>query len=41
VRLQTGEVPLLARISRRSWKSLQLASGSAVWAQIKSAALLA
>lgn len=41
VRLQAGEVPLLARISRRSWKSLQLASGSAVWAQIKSAALLA
>lgn len=41
VRLQAGEVPLLARISRRSWNALQLASGSAVWAQIKSAALLA
>ncbi|MEP7185749.1 MAG: molybdenum ABC transporter ATP-binding protein [Rhodanobacter sp.] len=41
VRLQAGEVPLLARISRRSWNALQLESGSPVWAQIKSAALLA
>ncbi|MDQ6646772.1 MAG: molybdenum ABC transporter ATP-binding protein [Pseudomonadota bacterium] len=41
VRLQAGEVALLARISRRSWKALQLTSGSPVWAQIKSAALLA
>ncbi len=40
VRLQAGATPLLARISRRSWKALQLAPGSAVWVQIKSAALL-
>ena len=40
VRLQAGNTPLLARISRRSWKALQLAPGSAVWVQIKSAALL-
>jgi molybdate transport system ATP-binding protein len=41
VRLQLGDVSLLSRISRRSWNTLQLASGSRVWAQIKSAALLA
>jgi molybdate transport system ATP-binding protein len=41
VRLQVGDVPLLSRISRRSWNTLQLESGRAVWAQIKSAALLA
>ena len=41
VRLQVGGVPLLSRISRRSWKALQLASGIPVWVQIKSAALLA
>ncbi|HEY8681923.1 MAG TPA: molybdenum ABC transporter ATP-binding protein [Rhodanobacter sp.] len=40
VRLQTGDTPLLARISRRSWRTLQLAPGQAVWLQIKSAALL-
>ena len=40
VRLQAGATLLLARISRRSWKALQLAPGSAVWVQIKSAALL-
>ncbi|MCW8807768.1 MAG: molybdenum ABC transporter ATP-binding protein [Rhodanobacter sp.] len=40
VRLQAGGTPLLARISQRSWKALQLAPGSQVWAQIKSAALL-
>lgn len=40
VRLQAGDTPLLARISRRSWNALQLAPGRAVWVQIKSAALL-
>jgi molybdate transport system ATP-binding protein len=40
VRLQAGDTPLLARISRRSWRTLQLAPGQAVWLQIKSAALL-
>jgi molybdate transport system ATP-binding protein len=40
VRLQAGDSPLLARISRRSWQSLQLAPGVGVWVQIKSAALL-
>lgn len=41
VRLEVGESALLSRISRRSCIALQLACGSEVWAQIKSAALLA
>jgi molybdate transport system ATP-binding protein len=40
VRLQVGEVPLLARITRRSATRLGLAPGSPVVAQIKGVALL-
>lgn len=40
VRLDSGGVPLLARITRRSADRLGLAPGQAVWVQIKSAALL-
>lgn len=41
VGLQVGETALLARITRRSRDQLGLAPGMAVWAQIKSVALLA
>ena len=41
VRLQTGDTPLLARITRYSRDQLQLHPGQALWAQIKSVALLA
>ncbi|WP_228151615.1 molybdenum ABC transporter ATP-binding protein [Pseudazoarcus pumilus] len=40
IRLDAAGVPLLARITRRSADRLGLAPGGAVWAQIKSAALL-
>ena len=40
VRLDAGGVPLLGRITRRSADRLGLTPGLAVWAQIKSAALL-
>lgn len=40
VRLLAGEVPLLATITRKSAEDLGLASGKAVFAQIKSVALL-
>lgn len=40
VRLDAGGVALLARITRRSADRLGLVPGQAVWAQIKSAALL-
>ncbi|MDX5362968.1 MAG: molybdenum ABC transporter ATP-binding protein [Pseudazoarcus pumilus] len=40
VRLDAAGVPLLARITRRSAERLALVPGLAVWAQIKSAALL-
>jgi len=40
VGLQVGETALLARITRRSRDQLGLAPGMAVWAQIKSVALL-
>jgi molybdate transport system ATP-binding protein len=40
VRLDAGGTPLLARITRRSLRRLGLAPGMAVWAQIKSVALL-
>lgn len=40
VRLDVGGVPLLARITRRSRERLRLDAGSAVWAQVKSAALV-
>ena len=41
VRLDAGGTPLLARVTRRSIEQLQLAPGTRVWAQIKSAALVA
>lgn len=40
LRLDADGTPLLARITRRSWQTLRLAPGSAVWAQVKAAALL-
>jgi molybdate transport system ATP-binding protein len=40
VRLDAGGTPLLARITRRSWDTLRLAPGCAVWAQIKAVALI-
>jgi molybdate transport system ATP-binding protein len=40
VRIDVGGSPLLARITRRSIAQLELAVGSAVWAQIKSAAIV-
>lgn len=40
VRLAAGEATLLARITRRSAGALGLAPGRALWAQVKSAALL-
>ena len=40
VRLVVGETPLLAQISRRSCRSLGLAAGQSVFAQIKAMALL-
>lgn len=41
VRMQMGEVPLLARISERSRRELGIRPGLPVWAQIKAVALLA
>lgn len=40
VRLDAAGTPLMARITRRSWRELELRVGSPIWAQIKSAALL-
>ena len=40
VRLDTGGVPLLARITHKSLDHLGLSAGSRVYAQIKSVALL-
>ncbi len=40
VRLETGGTPLLARITRRSWRALGLAPGREVWAQVKAVAVL-
>lgn len=40
VKLDAGGVALLARITLRSWKTLGLAPGAEIWAQIKSAAML-
>jgi len=40
VRLDAGGTPLLARITHRSWDTLQLAPGKLVWAQIKAVALV-
>jgi molybdate transport system ATP-binding protein len=41
VRLRVGTLPLLARLTSRSVHTLGLAPGQAVWAQVKSVALLA
>jgi molybdate transport system ATP-binding protein len=40
VRLDVGGTPFIARISRRSRKELQIEVGAAVWAQVKSVAVL-
>jgi molybdate transport system ATP-binding protein len=40
VRLDAGGTALLARVTQRSCEQLQLAPGSRVWAQVKSAALV-
>lgn len=40
VRLEVGTTALMARITERSQRLLQLAPGSEVWAQVKTAALL-
>ncbi len=41
VQMRVGGTPLLARITERSRRELELAPGQAVWAQIKGVALLA
>ena len=40
VQLDCGASPLLARITARAARALALAPGRAVWAQVKSAALV-
>jgi molybdate transport system ATP-binding protein len=40
VRVDAGGTALLARITARSWRQLELGPGRAVWAQVKTAALL-
>ena len=40
VRVRVGGVPLVARLTRRSVHTLELAPGLAVWAQVKTVALL-
>ena len=39
--MRMGEVPLLARISERSRRELEIRPGLQVWAQVKAVALLA
>ncbi|WP_298603861.1 molybdenum ABC transporter ATP-binding protein [Zoogloea sp.] len=41
VRLDVGPTPLLARITRRSQRELEIQPGREVWAQVKAVALLA
>jgi molybdate transport system ATP-binding protein len=41
VRLRIGETVLLARITERSRRELQIVPGREVWAQVKAVALLA
>ena len=41
VRVQVGAVPLVARVTRRSAHALALQPGLAVWAQVKTVALMA
>jgi len=38
--LRCGPSLLLARITRRSWHSLELQVGQKVWAQVKSVAIV-
>jgi molybdate transport system ATP-binding protein len=40
VRVRVGQVPLVARLTRRSAHALDLAPGQAVWAQVKTVALM-
>ena len=40
VRLQVGNSPIVARVTRRSASALRLAPGLAVWVQIKAVALI-
>ncbi|MBL8201487.1 MAG: molybdenum ABC transporter ATP-binding protein [Chromatiales bacterium] len=40
VQLDAGGTLLLAQVTRRSWETLQLAPGKAVWAQVKAVALV-
>jgi molybdate transport system ATP-binding protein len=40
VRVRVGSAALLARLTRQSAHMLQLAPGQAVWAQVKSVALM-
>jgi molybdate transport system ATP-binding protein len=40
VRVRVGGVPLVARLTRRSVHALELVPGLAVWAQVKTVALL-
>ena len=40
VRVRVGSAALLARLTRQSANMLQLAPGQAVWAQVKSVALM-
>jgi molybdate transport system ATP-binding protein len=40
VRLRLGQVPLVARLTRRSVHALELAIGEPVWAQVKTVALM-
>ena len=40
VRVRVGAVPLVARLTRRSAHALELAPGLAVWAQVKTVALM-
>jgi len=40
VRVRVGTVPLVARLTRRSAHALELAPGQAVWAQVKTVALM-
>ena len=40
VRVRVGQVPLVARLTRRSAHALELAPGQAVWAQVKTVALM-
>ena len=40
VRVRVGSVPVVARLTRRSAHALELAPGMAVWAQVKTVALM-